>query len=109
MKWMKQENLRTISAFRRKGTNFPNIRPQNQLQFPARDLIPNRCALHPGGVFVFDSILDSPYVQTTHKKAFLLQPGELQSIFSAFPGKIFLPEERLHDRNPTARLIFQKA
>jgi 2-polyprenyl-3-methyl-5-hydroxy-6-metoxy-1,4-benzoquinol methylase len=64
-------------------------------------------ALNPGGVMVFDSILDSPFVPTTHKKEFLLKPGELHAIFSAFPGRIFLSEERLHDRNPTARLIFQ--
>ncbi len=78
--------------------------------FLLRDLIPKEvAALRPGGVIVFDSILDSPFVRTTHRKDFLLRPGELYSIFSAFPGRIYFPEERLHDSNPTAKLIFQKA
>ncbi len=77
--------------------------------FLLRDLIPKSvAALNPGGILVFDSILDSPFVPTEHRKEFLLRPGELYSIFSSFPGKIFFPEERFHDDNPTAKLIYQK-
>jgi 2-polyprenyl-3-methyl-5-hydroxy-6-metoxy-1,4-benzoquinol methylase len=111
-KWMERENLRI--DFRRENLEKYEITETYDLiinfNFLLRDLIPKEvAALRPGGVIVFDSILDSPYVPTTHKKEFLLGPGELYSIFSAFPGKIFFPEERLHDRNPTAKLIFQKS
>jgi hypothetical protein len=56
-----------------------------------------------------DTLLDSPFVPTTHKKEFLLRPDELYTIFSNLPGTIFRHEERLHDQVPTAKLIFQKA
>lgn len=78
--------------------------------FLLRDLIPKAvAALNPKGVIVFDTLLDSPFVPTTHKKEFLLRPGELFSIFTNFPGTIFLHEERLYDQEPTAKLIFQKS
>lgn len=77
--------------------------------FLLRDLIPKSvAALAPGGVMVFDTLLDSPYVPSTHKKEHLLQPGELVSTFQGFTGTILLPEEKLHDQIPTARLIFRK-
>lgn len=112
IKWMERENLRIDFRIQDlEGYEFTETYDLIiNFNFLLRDLIPKSvAALHPGGVIVFDSILDSPYVPTTHKKEFLLQTGELQSIFSSFHGKIFLPEERLHDRNPTARLIFQMA
>jgi len=78
--------------------------------FLLRDLIPKAVeALSPGGVMVFDTLLDSPYVPTTHKKEHLLQPGELLRIFRSFAGDIYHPEERLHDDMPTAKLIFRKS
>jgi tellurite methyltransferase len=112
VKWRERENLRI--DFRIQDLEDYEFAETYDLiinfNFLLRDLIPRSvAALNPGGVIVFDTLLDSPYVPTTHNKEFLLQPGELHLIFSAFPGKIFLPEERLHDRNPTARLIFQKA
>ncbi|NMC72869.1 MAG: class I SAM-dependent methyltransferase [Geobacteraceae bacterium] len=80
------------------------------VNFLLRDLIPKAVdALNPRGVFVFDTLVDSPYVPNTHKKEYLLKPGELVRIFSGFTGDIFLPEERLHDEMPTAKLIFQKS
>ncbi len=109
--WMERENLRI--SFRIQNLEGYEFSESYDLiinfNFLLRDLIP-KCvaALNPGGVIVFDSIMDSPYVPTTHRKEFLLRPGELFSIFSSFPGKIFFPEERPHDENPTARLIFQK-
>lgn len=109
--WMEREGLRI--DFRRLNLEEYGFNEQYDLiinfNFLLRDLIPKSvAALAPGGVMVFDTLLDSPYVPTTHKKEHLLQPGELQRIFRGFPGKIFLPEERLHDSMPTARLIFWK-
>jgi 2-polyprenyl-3-methyl-5-hydroxy-6-metoxy-1,4-benzoquinol methylase len=78
--------------------------------FLLRDLIPKAVdALRPRGVIVFDTLVDSPFVPNTHKKEFLLQPGELQRIFQRFKGDILFPEERLHDQMPTAKLIFWKS
>lgn len=77
--------------------------------FLLRDLIPKSVeALSPGGIILFDTLLDSPFVPTTHNKEYLLQPGELVRIFQNFPGEILAPEENLHDRMPTAKLIFRK-
>ncbi len=111
-KWMEREKLRI--EFRIENLEGYEIAETYDLiinfNFLLRDLIPKEvAALRPEGVIVFDTILDSPFVPTSHKKEFLLRPGELFSIFSAFPGKIYFPEERLHDRNPTAKLIFQKS
>jgi tellurite methyltransferase len=109
--WMERENLSIIYRIQdledyEFSETFDLIINFN---FLLRDLIPKSvAALNPGGIIVFDSILDSPFVQTEHRKEFLLRPGELYSIFSAFPGKIFFPEERFHDDNPTAKLIYQK-
>ncbi len=77
--------------------------------FLLRDLIPEAvAALEPGGVLVFDTLMDSPYVPCPHKKEHLLAPGELLAIFSTFKGEILLPEERPYDQMPTAKLIFRK-
>jgi tellurite methyltransferase len=77
--------------------------------FLQRELIPKAVdALNPGGIIVFDTLVDSPHVPNTHKKEFLLRPGELLRIFQGLDGDIFLPEERLHDQMPTAKLIFRK-
>ncbi len=111
-KWMKREKLHI--AFRLRDLEKYEFTETYDLiinfNFLLRDLITKEvAALRPGGVIVFDSILDSPFVATSHRKEYLLRPGELYSIFSAFPGRIYFPEERLHDRNPTAKLIFQKS
>ncbi|MHC1696645.1 MAG: class I SAM-dependent methyltransferase [Geobacteraceae bacterium] len=77
--------------------------------FLLRDLIPKSvAALSSGGIIVFDTLVDSPFVPNSHKKEFLLQPGELVRIFQVFPGEILSHEERLHDDMPTAKLIFRK-
>lgn len=77
--------------------------------FLLRDLIPQEvAALAPGGVLVFDTLMDSPYVPCPHKKEYLLEPGELLAIFRTFKGEILLPEERPYDQMPTAKLIFRK-
>jgi 2-polyprenyl-3-methyl-5-hydroxy-6-metoxy-1,4-benzoquinol methylase len=77
--------------------------------FLLRDLIPMMFeALNPGGVIVFDSILDTPTLQGSHKKAFLLRQGELLKIFTHFPGQILDYEELLLGPMPNARLMFRK-
>ena len=111
-KWMEREKLHIDFRIRNlEGYEFTETYDLIiNFNFLLRDLIPKEvAALRPGGVIVFDSILDSPFVPTTHRKEFLLRPGELYSIFSSFTGEIFFPEERLHDPLPTAKLIFQKS
>jgi len=77
--------------------------------FLLRDLIPKMVdALTPGGIILFDTILDSPAVPGVHRKEFLLQPGELAAIFAHFPGTVLHYEERPMDVSPTAKLIFRK-
>jgi len=77
--------------------------------FLLRELIPKLVfALNPGGVIVFDTILDAPTLQGMHNRRFLLLPGELRAIFEGFAGKILYYEEKPLDMTPTAKLIFQK-
>jgi 2-polyprenyl-3-methyl-5-hydroxy-6-metoxy-1,4-benzoquinol methylase len=109
--WMEREGLKI--DFRLENMEGYVFREKFDLiinfNFLLRDLIPKAVdALHPRGVMVFDTLVDSPFVPNTHKKEYLLRPGELVRIFSGFQGDIFLPEERLHDQMPTAKLIFRK-
>lgn len=109
--WMEREGL--AIDFRLENLEGYVFREKFDLiinfNFLLRDLIPKAVdALNPRGVIVFDTLVDSPYVPNTHKKEYLLHPGELVRIFSDFEGDIFLPEERLHDPMPTAKLIFRK-
>jgi tellurite methyltransferase len=111
-KWMERERLQI--DFRIANLEEYEFSDKYDLiinvNFLLRDLIPKAvAALNPKGVIVFDTLLDSPFVPTTHKKEFLLRPGELYSIFTNFPGTIFRHEEGLHDQIPTAKLIFQKS
>lgn len=77
--------------------------------FLLRELIPEAvAALAPGGVMMFDTLVDSPFVCCPHKKEYLLKPGEIVLIFRKFKGEILQSEERLHDEMPTAKLIFRK-
>lgn len=77
--------------------------------FLLRGLIPRLvAALSPGGVLVFDTILDTPALPGEHNKAFLLQPGELPRLFADYPGSIHAYRELPEDVSPTAKLIFHK-
>jgi SAM-dependent methyltransferase len=77
--------------------------------FLLRGLVPMMIdALNPGGVIVFDTILDYPTLEGFHNRGYLLQPGELLEIFNHFPGEILLYEELTSGPSPTARLIFHK-
>ncbi|HEY6872737.1 MAG TPA: methyltransferase domain-containing protein [Geobacteraceae bacterium] len=78
--------------------------------FLQRDLIPKMvAALAPGGVIVFDTILDTPSLVGHHNKAFLLRPGELAALFARFPGTIIHSGECPDGPMPAARLIFRKS
>ena len=78
--------------------------------FLLRGLIPGEVnALAPGGVLLFDTILESPHLLASHNSDYLLRYGELERTFRAFAGEILFSEEKREDETPTARLMFQKA
>jgi len=109
--WMEREGVKI--DFRAANLEQYEFTEQYDLilncNFLLRDLIPKSVeALSPGGIIVFDTLVDSPFVPNTHKKEYLLQPGELVRIFQGLPGEILTHEERLHDEMPTAKLIFRK-
>lgn len=64
-------------------------------------------ALNPGGLLVFDTILESPQLLAAHNPSYLLRHGELQRIFEVFDGEILHAEEIMLGDMPTARLIFR--
>ena len=77
--------------------------------FLLRNLIPKMIeTLNPGGLLLFDSILNVPSLEGSHKKVFLLEPGELRRIFDRFSGEVIHYEEITSGPMPTARLIFRK-
>jgi 2-polyprenyl-3-methyl-5-hydroxy-6-metoxy-1,4-benzoquinol methylase len=74
-----------------------------------RDLIPRTvAALNSGGIMLVDTLLDSPALPGEHNPSYLLQAGELSTIFAQLPGKILFCEESPFVSMPTARLMFQK-
>jgi 2-polyprenyl-3-methyl-5-hydroxy-6-metoxy-1,4-benzoquinol methylase len=78
--------------------------------FLLREMIPAEVdALSPGGLLVFDTILDTPSLVGCHTRRFLLRQGELPTLFAPFPGAILHHEEFPCAVNPTARLIFRKS
>ncbi|WP_298434731.1 methyltransferase domain-containing protein [Geobacter sp.] len=77
--------------------------------FLLRDLIPREvAALVPGGIIVFDTILESPTAPIPHRPEYLLKPGELVRLFAPYPGEILYHGEFPNDPTPTAKLIFCK-
>jgi tellurite methyltransferase len=77
--------------------------------FLLRPLIPMLVdALAPGGLILMETIMNSPSLLGWHTRSFLLDPGELQTIFSGFGGDILLVEEEHTGETPVARVIFKK-
>jgi 2-polyprenyl-3-methyl-5-hydroxy-6-metoxy-1,4-benzoquinol methylase len=77
--------------------------------FLLRTLIPEEVrALAPGGLLLFDTILESSQLLATHNPDFFLRHGELERIFLAFGGEILFSEEIREGEMPTARLLFRK-
>lgn len=78
--------------------------------FLLRALIPEEVkALTPGGLLVFDTILESPQLLASHNPAYLLRHKELGRIFKGFDGEILHDEEIFQGEMPTARLIFRNS
>ena len=78
--------------------------------FLLRDLIPQEIdVLSPGGVVMFETLLDTPRLQGEHNPDFFLQPGELAAIFSCFAGTIHFYAEFPCEEAPVAQLIYQKS
>jgi 2-polyprenyl-3-methyl-5-hydroxy-6-metoxy-1,4-benzoquinol methylase len=79
------------------------------INFLLRELIPKSvAALKPGGVFLFETILDSPKLPGVHTKNYLLQTGELRQLFTREAGTILEYAEFPDVETPTARILFQK-
>jgi 2-polyprenyl-3-methyl-5-hydroxy-6-metoxy-1,4-benzoquinol methylase len=77
--------------------------------FLLRPLIPHMVeCLAPGGVILMETILNTSALQGAHNQAFLLQPGELERLFTRPDGSILLVEEDPSEANPVARIMFQK-
>jgi len=78
--------------------------------FLLRGLIPEEVgALTPGGLLLFDTILESPQLLATHNPDFFLHYAELERIFATFDGEVLFSEEIREAEMPTARLLFRKA
>jgi len=77
--------------------------------FLLRELIPQEMrALNPGGVLLFDTILESPQLLESHNPAYLLGRGELVRLFENYDGEILFAEESESGEMPTARVLFRK-
>ncbi|NVN92430.1 MAG: class I SAM-dependent methyltransferase [Desulfuromonadales bacterium] len=77
--------------------------------FLLRTLIPEAFSLLvPGGVFVFETLLETPPFTDSHNPAFFLKQGELKQLFQPLYGQILLYEEYPHKQPATARLLFRK-
>ncbi|MDD5286269.1 MAG: methyltransferase domain-containing protein [Desulfuromonadaceae bacterium] len=78
--------------------------------FLMRGLIPSEVqALAPGGLLLFDTILESPQLLASHDPSYLLRKGELTKIFGAYQGEILFSEESDEGDMPTARVLFRKS
>ena len=79
------------------------------INFLLRDLIPKGvAALNQGGIFLFETILDSPTLPGSHTRSYLLQPGELRQLFTREAGIILEYAEFPDAETPTARILFKK-
>jgi 2-polyprenyl-3-methyl-5-hydroxy-6-metoxy-1,4-benzoquinol methylase len=78
--------------------------------FLLRELIPAEVrALNPGGLLLFDTIMESPQLLANHNPAYLLRSGELAGLFGTFDGEILFSEESNSGNMPTARVLFRKS
>jgi len=78
--------------------------------FLLRTLIPAEvAALAPGGVLLFETILESPELVASRNPEYFLRYGELERIFSTYQGEILFSEESRDGEMPTARLLFRKS
>lgn len=106
-------NLGLTIMFQRVDLDEYRITEQYDLilnfNFLLRSLIPEEIkALTPGGLLLFDTILESPELLATHNPDYFLRYGELERIFTAYDGEILFSEECTDGEMPTARLLFRK-
>ena len=99
--------------FRRVDLEFYEISEKYDLilnfNFLLRDLIPSEVrALNPGGLLLFDTIMESPQLLANHNPTYLLRSGELAGLFGTFDGEILFSEESNSGDMPTARVLFMK-
>ncbi|MBT1071714.1 class I SAM-dependent methyltransferase [Pelotalea chapellei] len=95
-----------LESYRFEGERYDLVINFN---FLLRELIPEAySALVPGGIFLLDTILESPEALANHTPAYLLRRGELASIFDKLDGKILFIEEVTEGQMPTARVLFKK-
>ena len=79
------------------------------LNFLSRELIPREVtALKPGGILLFETILDSPTLAGNHTRHYLLQSGELLQLFNREAGTILEYDEFPQIACPVGRILFQK-
>lgn len=77
--------------------------------FLLRELIPDEVqSLNPGGLLLFDTIMESKALLEAHNPAYLLRRGELASLFNTCEGEILFSEEIDSGDMPTARIMFRK-
>lgn len=77
--------------------------------FLQRSLIPAALSrLAPGGIFVFETLLETPPATDNHNPLFFLKPGELKRLFQPFAGQLLRYEEYPHRQPATAQLLFRK-
>lgn len=77
--------------------------------FLLRGLIPSEVdALNPGGLLLFDTILESPQLLASHNPSYFLKKGELTEIFESCSGDILFSEESETGDMPTARILFRR-
>ena len=103
-----------IVDFRRVDLEYYEISERYDLilnfNFLLRELIPGEVrALNPGGLLLFDTILESQQLLETHNPTYLLRRGELVRLFETSDGEILFSEEITSGDTPTARLLFRKS
>lgn len=103
-----------IVDFRRVDLEYYEISESYDLilnfNFLLRELIPGEVrALNPGGLLLFDTILESQQLLETHNPTYLLRRGELVRLFETSDGEILFSEEINIGDTPTARLLFRKS
>lgn len=78
--------------------------------FLLRSLVPEAfAALADGGLFILDTIMDSPDIVPARSAEYLLHPGELRRMFEHLGAEILFLEESGEGQMPTARILVRKA
>ncbi len=80
------------------------------INFLMRRIIPDEVdALLPGGILLFETLLEQKSDASRGNPDYYLQEGELERIFNDFEGEILSFEEQPELEAPVARLVFRKS